>query len=80
MENGVRIPFMQKQYSNDTDVYYIFGSNVEDPADLVFATYFDYITLPKGKYVFVIKDESMFIPEFDEIETSIGVHPDALIH
>ena len=79
-KKGKPILFFQKEYSNKSRVYEVYGSNVNNPDDLAFSTNYDYLTLPRGKYHFVIEDKSLYTPMFGDIEAFIGIHVDTLIH
>ena len=77
VKNGKEHKFLEKTLTRENSVGFSFGSNTERPEDYAFAKQifnFEAKKLPMGKYRFVIQDNSVPIPEYQQMKTSISIH------
>ena len=77
VKNGKEHKFLEKTLTRENRKGFSFGSNTERPEDYAFVQHlfnFEAKKFPMGKYSFVIQDNSVPIPEYQQMKTSISIH------
>lgn len=77
VKNGKEYKFIEKTLTRENSLGFSFGSNTEKKEDYAFVKHifnFEAQKLPMGKYRFVIQDNSEPVPEYQQMNTSIGIH------
>ena len=71
--NGKEEQFLQETFTHTRQRFNGFGSNTENPNDYAFSINIFHMKLPMGKYRFVVQDNSVPIPEYQQMKTSIAI-------
>ena len=77
-EWGQEKVFFIREYNNlniRKTIAQLYGDNTKNPRNNAYQVGIECFSLPRGKYRFEFIDSSSFIPEFDKVITSVGVHP-----
>ena len=72
--NGKEEQFLQETFTHTRQRFQGFGSNTDNPNNYAFARHIFHMKLPMGKYRFVVQDNSLPIPEYQQMKTSISIH------
>jgi hypothetical protein len=72
---GETLLLLTRNYTNLSNNLGGGGSYVENKRNIAYIVTLECFTLPAGNYQFIFKDKSSPTPEFDEVITSIGIHP-----